>query len=389
LTEELTIVLNREQVAHLIDQLTAWHDSTGDPGVTNYPTVPCREIVRPLHLPHRYMLGSHVYQCPGEQTASGTETARAVLHTTITAPNPANAARWAENIRDLVHAEFGGTMRLHTSIELETPGRPLDIPAAAEQQCGEECAEGHVYAGHCAQAAPEQYRAETGPVDPATARVFAALHRSAEDTVTRVIDLAERWTAAGPPLLGTAMARWWDTRLIELRNAINPAPGQRRPDNPADTCHCGIGTHAECATGPAGCGPVSRDEQEADTAPDDGLREQLAAAIREATCSGHCGQTEDECASTRIQPVVWHFGELAEVSGAPEMIADVVLPVITRHTEQLRADLRNVLDYDGNRHSHAEPGIWDDSGLPCGHCARLNQARRHLNALDQPETDRA
>ncbi|MFE6428134.1 hypothetical protein ACFVOB_22115 [Streptomyces rochei] len=55
-----------------------------------------------------------------------------------------------------------------------------------------------------------------------TARVFAALHRSAEDTVTRVIDLYEQWVKAGPPPLGVSVSRWWDARLVELHDAIQP-----------------------------------------------------------------------------------------------------------------------------------------------------------------------
>ncbi|QCX81086.1 hypothetical protein C9F11_37515 [Streptomyces sp. YIM 121038] len=55
-----------------------------------------------------------------------------------------------------------------------------------------------------------------------TARVFAALHRSAEQNVSRVIDLYERWLAAGPPPLGTSVSRWWDARLAELHDAILP-----------------------------------------------------------------------------------------------------------------------------------------------------------------------
>ena len=47
--------------------------------------------------------------------------------------------------------------------------------------------------------------------------------RAAEETVTRVIDLYERWLKAGPPPIGTSMARWWDARLIELHDAIRPA----------------------------------------------------------------------------------------------------------------------------------------------------------------------
>lgn len=61
-----------------------------------------------------------------------------------------------------------------------------------------------------------------------TARVFAALHQSAEQDVTRVIGLYERWVKAGPPPLGTSLARWWDARLVELHDAIRPpADGTR------------------------------------------------------------------------------------------------------------------------------------------------------------------
>ncbi|MEU9640913.1 hypothetical protein [Streptomyces sp. NPDC048188] len=56
-----------------------------------------------------------------------------------------------------------------------------------------------------------------------TARVLSGLHRSAEDTVTRVIALYEQWVAAGPPPLGAPLARWWDKRLAELHDAIQPA----------------------------------------------------------------------------------------------------------------------------------------------------------------------
>lgn len=55
-----------------------------------------------------------------------------------------------------------------------------------------------------------------------TTRIFAALHRSAEQDVSRVIALYERWCAAGPPPLGTSMSRWWDARLVELHDAIRP-----------------------------------------------------------------------------------------------------------------------------------------------------------------------
>ncbi|MEV0443504.1 hypothetical protein AB0I84_13190 [Streptomyces spectabilis] len=53
-----------------------------------------------------------------------------------------------------------------------------------------------------------------------TARVFAALHRCAEQDITRVIALYEQWVAAGPPPLGTSVARWWGARFAELHDAM-------------------------------------------------------------------------------------------------------------------------------------------------------------------------
>lgn len=57
-------------------------------------------------------------------------------------------------------------------------------------------------------------------------RVSVALHRSAEDDVSRVIDLYEQWVKAGPPPLGVLINRWWDARLVELHNAILPPQEQ-------------------------------------------------------------------------------------------------------------------------------------------------------------------
>ncbi|MBY8341840.1 hypothetical protein JYK17_17570 [Streptomyces sp. KC 17012] len=54
-----------------------------------------------------------------------------------------------------------------------------------------------------------------------TTKLLGALHQSAEQDVTRVIDLYERWVKAGPPPLGASMARWWDKRLAELHAAID------------------------------------------------------------------------------------------------------------------------------------------------------------------------
>ena len=55
---------------------------------------------------------------------------------------------------------------------------------------------------------------------------------SAEADVQRVTALYEQWVKAGPPPLGTSMARWWDARLVELHKAIGEQPARTTPDNP-------------------------------------------------------------------------------------------------------------------------------------------------------------
>ncbi|NUS29794.1 MAG: hypothetical protein HOV92_37025 [Streptomyces sp.] len=79
---------------------------------------------------------------------------------------------------------------------------------------------------------------EAGPVADAvlavmlpTTRLTAMLHRNAEADLQRVTDLYEAWCKAGPPPLGTSIARWWDTRLIELRDAILPPDQQHAAPN--------------------------------------------------------------------------------------------------------------------------------------------------------------
>ncbi|WP_369043439.1 hypothetical protein [Streptomyces sp. Midd1] len=61
------------------------------------------------------------------------------------------------------------------------------------------------------------------------ATLITSSELSAEETDTRVTDLYERWVKAGPPPLGASLARWWDARLIELRNAIRPVHAERQP----------------------------------------------------------------------------------------------------------------------------------------------------------------
>jgi hypothetical protein len=47
------------------------------------------------------------------------------------------------------------------------------------------------------------------------------------DTLQAVVDrgraLADQWIKAGPPPLGTPLARWWDGRLVELNVALDEA----------------------------------------------------------------------------------------------------------------------------------------------------------------------
>jgi len=97
--------------------------------------------------------------------------------------------------------------------------------------------------------------------------------------------------------------------------------------------------------GPNVCGVITHEG--AVPEPEPGLREQYAEAIRDAACSGDCDTTEEACAQQRIQPVVWHRGRLAEVSGSPEMFADAVLAVpairdTQAEVQQLRAQVERV-----------------------------------------------
>ncbi|MGA5767398.1 hypothetical protein ACPC36_07940 [Streptomyces pseudogriseolus] len=74
----------------------------------------------------------------------------------------------------------------------------------------------------------------------------------------------------------------------------------------------------------------ARDEETDQTA----LREQAAQGIRDAACTGDCGQTEEECRKERIQPFVWHHGKVAIVEGTPEQLADAVLAVLPAPTDR-------------------------------------------------------
>jgi hypothetical protein len=66
----------------------------------------------------------------------------------------------------------------------------------------------------------------------AAAGSYAGRAETAEAVVERVRHLNGRWLAAGPPPLGTPMARWWDKRLAELHQALSEQPPRTTPNNP-------------------------------------------------------------------------------------------------------------------------------------------------------------
>jgi len=112
------------------------------------------------------------------------------------------------------------TAELYAVVEARPPhGEPR--PACPDPiECGHEAAIGQ--AEDAARRALEQ-RQEMA----AERYTWQERDDHAEADVQRVIDLYDRWVKAGPPPLGTSMARWWDRRLVELHNAIHPK--EQRP----------------------------------------------------------------------------------------------------------------------------------------------------------------
>jgi hypothetical protein len=125
---------------------------------------------------------------------------------------------------------------------------------------------------------------------------------------TRVATLYERWLAAGPPPLGTPMARWWDKRLAELHQVLSEQP-RTTPNNPTTS------SKPDTITDP------------------EWLRQQYAAAIREHGLMHPDGRV---------------------FTGDHDCCADAVLRVRDRHLTQLRQRLA-LADAELQQRTAAEP----------------------------------
>jgi hypothetical protein len=91
---------------------------------------------------------------------------------------------------------------------------------------------------------------------------------------------------------------------------------------------------------------------------------------------GHVLVGEDgEIAPAAVEPGVASVGFPSEAAVTPPVAAPATQAALAE-------DLRYVLNYRGPGHAHEKPGVWDTSGKPCEHCARLAAAREHLAAHD-------
>lgn len=74
--------------------------------------------------------------------------------------------------------------------------------------------------------------------------------------------------------------------------------------------------------------------------------------------------------------------DLDEIAAMPAAPSAAVSPPPATDRAGLAEDLRYMLGYRGPDHAHIRPGVWDTSGKPCEHCARLAVARENLAAYD-------
>lgn len=115
------------------------------------------------------------------------------------------------------------------------------------------------------------------------------------------------------------------------------------------------------------------------------IRQRIAAAF-EREDAQHWGYDHGFSSDLDQDPETAAFVDAALAVVQPELDrrAGCPDPIECDHEAaagQLAEDLRYLLAYDGPRHAHMTPGIWDDTLAPCTHCARLEQARQHLAAF--------
>jgi hypothetical protein len=113
-----------------------------------------------------------------------------------------------------------------------------------------------------------------------------------------------------------------------------------------------------------------------------GLRDEIARALEAADyrMDMRRGDLADAIMPVLYREWPWLRAEAEDASAAVVPAADRA--ALRDRTAALADDLRYVLDYRGPRHSHEQPGVWDTSGKPCTHCARLAVARENLAAYD-------
>lgn len=85
---------------------------------------------------------------------------------------------------------------------------------------------------------------------------------------------------------------------------------------------------------------------------------------------------EASCETLSPQTVAWMLAASAWPAPATDRTE------VRDRIAALADDLRYMLDHRGPGHAHDRPGVWDTSGKPCTHCARLAVAQRNLAAYD-------
>jgi hypothetical protein len=304
-----------------------------------------------------------------------------------------DGVRWPDGTATVHHRHFAGMTSTHASPEaaawaahgkqarivwpdpatdLGTPDGTANETGPSVGACGEECAEGHTHTGRCTQADPlpistcprtDRHGYHMWPDQPGPA--FCPGHPAPDNARTTPDNPA---TSSDAPTCGYVKPHL-PHQYMRLE-VLGECPGV---DAAGEGRACSAVTNCDgkcCKTSPKEAskattyphpdgdvtvlGPeifASSDgaviswrgenyvRQGEPAASDDGLRDRYAAAIRDATCNGNCGSSEEECIRERIQPGVYYHGILAEVSGTPEQFADAVMGVRDAELQQLRADM--------------------------------------------------